>query len=68
MDKKYDATYKLGNTTVHIVAPAPMSEEEKEKRVQEFYLAGWSAWNSLPVEERLRINKRHEEKEGPIKI
>jgi hypothetical protein len=63
MDKKYDATYQLGNTTVHIVAPPPLTEEEKAKRIREYYIAGWNAWNSLPVEERLRINAEYEKKE-----
>lgn len=56
MERKYDATYYLGNTVVHVVAPPPMSEEEKEKILREFYLHAWNAWNSIPIEERLRIN------------
>lgn len=60
--RKYDATYKLGNTTVHVVAPPLISEEEKERRLREYYLAGWSAWNSLSVEERLRINAEYEKR------
>jgi len=54
--------------TVHIVAPAPMSEEEKERRVKAFHLAGWSAWNSLPADERLRINKEYEGKEERFQL
>ncbi|MBU8905564.1 hypothetical protein [Desertibacillus haloalkaliphilus] len=56
-EKKYDATYKLGKTTVHVVAPEPMSEEERYKRVREFHLAGWSIWNDLSTEKKLELNK-----------
>lgn len=59
MEKKYAATYKFGKTTVHVVAPPPMSAEEKQKRIREFHLAGWAAWNSLSVEERLKINREY---------
>lgn len=61
-EKKYDVTYKLGKTTVHVVAPLLMTEEEKEKILSEFYTAGWAIWNSLPREVRLRINQEHCEK------
>jgi hypothetical protein len=53
---KYDAIYQLGKTIVHVVAPPPMAEAEKEQILAEFYRAAWQAWNALPVEERLRIN------------
>lgn len=56
MEKKYAATYKFGKTTVNIVAPPPMSEAEKEKVLREIHFAAWTAWNSLSVEERLKIN------------
>lgn len=56
VEQKYAATYKFGKTTVHIVAPPPMSEEAKEEILREYDRAFWAAWNSLPVEERLRIN------------
>lgn len=39
--RKYDATYKLGKTIVHIIAPPPMIEEEKEKILHDFHMAGW---------------------------
>ncbi|WP_211274646.1 hypothetical protein [Anaerobacillus arseniciselenatis] len=56
-EQKYAATYQLGKTTVHVVAPEPMSKEEHEQRVREFHLAGWAIWNALPVEQRLSINE-----------
>jgi hypothetical protein len=37
----YDATYHLGNTVVHVVAPPPMTEAEKEKILYEFYYHAW---------------------------
>lgn len=58
MEKKYDATYQLGKTTVHVVAPEPMSKEEHEKRVRDFYLAGWAIWNELPEEKKLELNRK----------
>ena len=59
---KYDATYHLGNTVVHVVAPPPMSEAEKEKILREFYHHAWNAWNSMPVEERLKMNAEYDTK------
>ncbi|WHH58280.1 hypothetical protein [Petroclostridium sp. X23] len=35
MEEKYDATYKFGNTTVNVVAPPPMTEEELQKRIKD---------------------------------
>lgn len=63
MEQKYDATYIIGKTTVHIAAPPPMTQEEIDRRVREFHIAGWNAWNSLPIEERLRINSESEQQE-----
>ncbi|HMM22948.1 MAG TPA: hypothetical protein PKA10_19740 [Selenomonadales bacterium] len=60
MDRKYDATYQFGKVVVHVIAPLPMSEEEKQRRLDEYQRAAWDAWNSLPVEERLRINVEFE--------
>ncbi len=59
---KYDATYHLGNTVVHVVAPPPMTEAEKEKILREFYHHAWNAWNSMPVEERLKMNAEYDAK------
>jgi hypothetical protein len=42
MDEKYDITYKIGNITVHVVAPPPKSKEEIEKILEEFHKAGWA--------------------------
>ena len=63
MQPKYDATYQLGKTTVHIVAPPPMTEEEKVEILAEFHRLAWEAWNSLPVKERQRINAEIEAQE-----
>ncbi|MDK2824539.1 MAG: hypothetical protein PWP71_2457 [Clostridia bacterium] len=57
--KKYDATYKIGNTTVHVVAPPPMTKEEIDKVLKEFHQAGWNIWNSLTPEEQMKINKEY---------
>lgn len=55
---KYAATYRLPNrkAVVHVVAPPPMTAEQKEAVLYQFHQAGWEIWNSLSVEERLRIN------------
>ncbi|MGJ0847472.1 hypothetical protein ACR77J_12345 [Tissierella praeacuta] len=52
--EKYDATYKFGNTTVHVVAPPPMTDEEKNKILDEFHQAGYEIWKNLSVEEKLK--------------
>jgi len=56
MEGQYDATYHLGNTLIHVVAPPPMTKEEKDEVLREFYRHAWNAWSSITVEERLRIN------------
>ncbi|MDD4601309.1 hypothetical protein SDC9_08917 [bioreactor metagenome] len=61
MDRSYDATYysKIGKAVVHVVAPSPMSSDEFEKRLREFHHTAWVVWNSLSVEERLKLNNEH---------
>jgi len=56
MENKYDATYQIGKTVVHVVAPKNVCEDERKKRLRDFHLAGWSIWNSLPREKQLEIN------------
>ncbi|MBP2626311.1 MAG: hypothetical protein H6Q68_1022 [Firmicutes bacterium] len=53
---KYAATYLLGNTVVHVIAPPPMTEAKKEKILRELQQSEWEAWNLMPVEERLKAN------------
>lgn len=38
---KYDKTIKIGNTTVHYVAPPPMTVEEIKKILDEINVAAW---------------------------
>ncbi|WP_378953844.1 hypothetical protein [Pelosinus sp. sgz500959] len=59
MEPKYNATYysKTGKSVVHVVAPALVTTEELEKQIREFHYAGWKAWNSLSLEECLRMNE-----------
>ncbi len=59
---KYAATYKVGNATVHVVAPKPQTEEEKVKIIKEYQRHFLKGWNALPEERRLEINARHEMK------
>lgn len=46
-EEKYDATYHFGNTTVHIVGPPPMTEEEIDKVLDEYHKAGWAIIQDL---------------------
>ena len=39
---KYDKTIKIGNTTIHIVAPPPQTEEEIDRILDEYHKAGWA--------------------------
>lgn len=48
---KYDKTIKLGNTTVHIVAPPPKSDEEIKKILRELHNVGWSIIDELAEKE-----------------
>jgi len=59
---KPDKIIKKGNTTIQIFAPPPMSEEEHERRIQEFYNVGWAIWDSLSTEEKLKINAEYSSK------
>lgn len=45
--EKYAATYHYGETVVHVVAPPPMTEEEKNKILREYHLAGWAIVKEL---------------------
>lgn len=56
-EQKYDATYKLGKTTVHVVGPGELSQEELDRRLKAYHLAGWSAWNSLTTEQKIAANE-----------
>ncbi|MBS4025539.1 MAG: cell division protein FtsZ [Clostridia bacterium] len=44
---KYDATYKFGNTIVHVVSPQDMTPEEIEQVLNEFHRAGWAIIEEL---------------------
>ncbi|MGG4498461.1 hypothetical protein [Brevibacillus reuszeri] len=39
--KNPDVTYTIRNTTVHIITPDSMSDEEKDKLIQDMGIAGW---------------------------
>lgn len=52
--EKYDETYKIGNTTVHVVAPPPMTHEEKERILDEFHQAGYKIWQKICIEEKAK--------------
>lgn len=58
MEQKYAATYRFpgSKAVVHVVAPAPMTEEELSRRKLEFDRACWRLWESLSVDARLKMN------------
>lgn len=39
--EQFAATYQFGKTIVHVVAPAPMSNEELDKKLREIHQIGW---------------------------
>ncbi len=46
-EEKYAATYQYGKTTVRIVAPPPMTREEKEEVLNEMHRVGWEIVHNL---------------------
>ena len=56
-EQKYDATYQLGKTVVHVVGPGELSDEELSRRLKEYYKAGWKAWDSLTPEKQKALNE-----------
>jgi len=57
---QYDATYRLGNTTVHIVAPPPMTEQQIENILAGYDRIFWCWWESLTAKDQMRINNELE--------
>ncbi|RAV22221.1 hypothetical protein [Paenibacillus contaminans] len=47
MEKNYAKTYTIGNSTIHIVAPPPMTEEQKERILDDYHAAGWKIIDEL---------------------
>jgi hypothetical protein len=45
--EEYDATYQIGNTTVHIVAPKNMTQEQVDQVVANMHKAGWKIIHEL---------------------
>ena len=64
MEQKYDATYKFGKSIVQVVAPPPMTEEQKEKVLCGWRRAFWVAWDSLSEEDKLALNAEERAEEG----
>lgn len=50
-------SYKMGNTTIELIAPQ-ISEEEREERWAEIERVAWMIWNSLSEGEKDRIFKK----------
>ncbi|MFD1425469.1 hypothetical protein [Kroppenstedtia sanguinis] len=45
-DKQYDATYQIGGSTIHVIAPQ-ITEEERQRRLDEVQRVIWTIWNEL---------------------
>lgn len=60
MPPKYAATYQFGKSTVNIVAPQPMTEEEEKKLWDEIYRAAWACWETIPREKQMQINAEYD--------
>lgn len=53
-DPMYDKTYKFGNTTVHVVAPPPMTDEELEQIEKEIHEAAWAILERIEREKEVK--------------
>jgi len=57
-------TLKLGRTTVHIVEPPPMSEEQVEKVLTDLHAAGWAIIDDLVQRYELTSKVVHPARKG----
>ena len=51
--KKYAQTMKVGNTTIHIIEPQNVTEEQQAKVLADFYRAGWAIVDELIANGRM---------------
>lgn len=58
MDRKYDATYHLDNNFTNMVDSPLTTEEDLQRRFKEFHYAIHKVWNSIPVEDHLKVNEK----------
>ena len=57
---EYDKTYKFGQTTVHVVAPPQMTDEELEKIEKEIHKTAWAIIQRVEREKKsARDRDRH---------
>lgn len=61
---KYASTSKIGNTTVHIIAPPPMTDEEREQIDKEIHTVVWEILERI---EREKQSATTEETSGEVK-
>ena len=54
---KYDKTYKFGNTTVHVVSPPFMTDEELEQIEKEIHETAWEILERIEREEAKQCQK-----------
>jgi hypothetical protein len=55
---RFHQRYKIGNTTVEVVAPH-ITEEERRRRLEEMQKVAWMVWDSLPDHEKERIHRKY---------
>ncbi|MBP2645329.1 MAG: hypothetical protein H6Q75_769 [Firmicutes bacterium] len=58
MEQEPAATYYCndGKSLVQVVAPPPMTREEKQKVIDEWHQAFWAIWNSFTPDEQRQLN------------
>lgn len=53
-DPMYDKTYKFGNTTVHVVSPPFMTDEELEQIEKEIHETAWEILERIEREKEVK--------------
>ena len=53
-DPMYDKTYKFGNTTVHVVSPPLMTDEELEQIEKEIHETAWAILERIEREKEAK--------------
>lgn len=56
--EEYAKTYKIGGTTVHIVAPEHKSKEEIDRILKDYHQAGWEIIKELMEKSESKHNYR----------
>lgn len=63
---KYAKTSKIGNTTIHVVAPPPMTDERLEQIEKEIHAAAWEIIRELEEKKQSAAKGEGGEKEREV--